>query len=191
MKRGSTLSHSILTAALFMAIILQGCGNTGTQNGTFSATGAGGSSSAQPGSQVLILPDGSALLPDGTRVRTSSQTLTVAPNRLGTTVVTASGPTSLDSLGLQVHSTHAARRGIVQSTMSRHAPHVHRLVLNHQGIDQGAFTHHLVATALPGHPCVGRLISSVTSKAMIKASYVQLDAVGSLSIMDPKNWTGG
>ncbi|GEM_PF-829446 len=180
------VTSGILAAALWMLMALQGCGSGGSQD-SYYLGGSGGDGMSQA-TQVTYLPDGTAVLPDGTGIRVSSQTLTVDTNRDGLVMVTVNGPTSLDRLGIQAQSTrnsHALPRersgGALETSLSSPAPNVGRLVINAMGTDQGTFTTNLIATSLPGFPIVGSVKTSVSNKSMTTVSYVQLDATGSLS----------
>ncbi|MDQ7822272.1 MAG: glycoside hydrolase family 18 protein [Candidatus Eremiobacteraeota bacterium] len=182
----SVIFYGVIAVVLFLMMALQGCSGGGSQDYAYYGE-SGGNGSSQT-TQVTFLPNGTAVLPDGTQIRISSQTLTVDKDRRGSVMMTVSGPTSLDQLGIQVQSARNSNAsswvragGAPEASLSTPAPNVGRLVMNATGADQGTFTTNLIATALPGSPIVGSLKTSVSSKSMIKASYVQLDATGSLS----------
>lgn len=138
----------------------------------------GGSSNQMVTSSAYVLPDSSVLTSDGSVVSLSSNNIFVDKNRLANTMLYIQSTENKD-LGIEFVSNQdieISRR--LQSI--KDGVFVNQVRFNTTNTDYGSYKVDLVAKNLVGSPIVGSVNVNIESNSLIKASYVQLDAVGSL-----------
>ena len=166
--RKQIINSILIGAGLIGSIAIVGCSS--------------GSSSSVPANtattQVQFLPDGSAQLPDGTKVKLSSNILSMDTNHIASAKVTVTGPTSLDKLGLKALISNP----LSSATLNRQSVDTDKLQIQ-SSASNGIGQVQLIATGLAGSPVVGLASVSVAQGSMIKASYIDMSASGAVALI--------
>lgn len=140
------------------------------------SSGSGSSNAPAATAQVTFLPDGTAVLPDGTHLSVSSQLFTMDRDKSAQAVVKVSGASTLEKLGLQVQPV-----GNLAGSVAPQDPQVGKLSILPNNTASGHYRLNLVATGLTGSPVVASLSVSVKNHSMVKAAYVDMSAPTSLA----------
>ncbi len=158
------MKKSLILSLLIAAGFIVACNGGGTTSNTPSTA------------QVSFLPDGTAVLPDGTYLSVSSQLLTIDSSKSAQAVIKVSGASTLEKLGLQIQPT-----GNLSGTVAQQDPQVGKLSILPNNTASGHYRLNLVATGLNGSPVVASLSISVKNHSMVKAAYVDMSAPTSLA----------
>lgn len=162
------INNILISAGLISSIAVGGC-----------ASGSGGSTPVSPTTtQVQFLTDGSAELPDGTKIKLASNILNMDTNHIASTKLTVTGPTSADKLGLKTMVSNP----LSSATLSKQSAGVDILQLQ-SAASNGVGQVQIIATGLPGSPVVGLASVSVAQGSMIKASYIDMSASGAVALI--------
>lgn len=162
------ISNILVGAGLIGSIAIAGC-----------TSGSSGTIPTNPATtQVQFLADGSAQLPDGTKIKLSSNILNIDTNHIASAKVSVTGATSLDKLGLKAVSSNP----LSSATLSRQSVGVDRLQIQSTA-GNGIGQIQIVATGLAGSPVVGLASVNVVQGSMIKASYIDMSASGAVALI--------
>lgn len=166
------INRVLMMSGLLSSIIVTGCNSGNSTPGTSSSA-----------TQVQFLPDGTAELADGTRIKLAENLLEMDTNHIVSTKVSVTGPTSLKQMGLitKVLSPLASAELTAQST------DVDKLQINSSSA-AGYGQVELIATGLSGSPVVGVANVNINQGSMIKAAYIDMSASGAVSMIQSSGY---
>lgn len=170
------INHLVIAAGLIGGIVLGGC----------SSGGGSSTPAATTTTQVQFLPDGTAQLPDGTRIKLAANILSMDTNHIMSTKLTVTGPTTEEKLKLEPFLeptlSDPIPNPVSSAALTKLSTGVDILQLQ-SGASNGVGQVQIKATGLPGSPVVGLANVNVSTGSMIKASYIDMSASGAVALI--------
>jgi len=177
MHKFKSISKKWIAGSLMSGFVLAGCGS-GTSN---------------PASAGSVDSQGATTLPNGAQLSGASGTVLLESGKMTRRELTLAGGSSVVDLKLNAIVTPLQGTGADSASsgsglkVSIQNPDLQtgetsstEVELDASSVTQGNYRVQFVAANLPGNPIVGTFYTSVANTNMVKASYVQLSATGSL-----------
>ncbi|MDD3267556.1 MAG: hypothetical protein PHC75_10310, partial [Burkholderiales bacterium] len=170
MKSKKIIQLSLVTGGV-LGFSLSGCGSG--SNNTSSAVNT----------QAQIQPNGTAVLPDGTKIKLANNIFSLDSNRALNTKINVSGSQTFNDLGLVAMPTNQSNSANLTALSSNTG----KLQIGASSMPDNGFVN-IVASNLPGSPIVGVSSVNVNSGSMIKASYIDMSATGAVALIQSQGY---
>lgn len=176
-----------LALSVFLSfLILTGC-NGGSSTSSTSST----SSSTSVSGVNYTLPNGLTILSNGAQISTSNSSLLAVPGKTGLSRLFVNGGTSTTNLGLVAvvrdgqeqtpNQNSNLKVTLTNANVSTGATDQTDVKVDAANAPEGNYYVDIIASNYPNSPVVATISVSVSNFNTVKASYLQLDAAGSLS----------